>query len=161
MSLCAQTNDYAVLNINRFFNAPIERVFAAWSNADLLANWFGPPGFTVLEAEVNLTVGDKYLIVLQSPDGLEIKHYGECVEISFPDKLSFTWVLEDQACWGSVSQSANTLLSINFKIVENGTEIELTHENFPNKEAFDGHSFGWTNSLDCLEDLFPAAQFQV
>lgn len=32
------------LLLEREFNAPIERVFAAWTQAEVLAQWFGPEG---------------------------------------------------------------------------------------------------------------------
>jgi uncharacterized protein YndB with AHSA1/START domain len=150
MNECFKPTDYAALTIKRVFNAPIERVFAAWSDGKMLAQWFGPEGFHVVEAEVELVVGGKYKIVIQSPNGQKIKHSGQYLEVVSPNKLTFTWVLDDQACGGSENQRADTLVSIKFNTVSNGTEIELSHENLPSKEAFDGHSFGWHSSLDSL-----------
>ncbi len=35
------------VDITRVFDAPRERVFAAWTRAEQLARWFRPKGFTV------------------------------------------------------------------------------------------------------------------
>ena len=43
-----------VLVLKREFAAPIEKVFAAWTQANVLAKWFGPDGFTVSSSEINL-----------------------------------------------------------------------------------------------------------
>ena len=150
MNECVQEQGYQALHLKRIFNAPIEKVFAAWSDAKQLALWFGPLGFVVVKSEVNLVVGGEYNIVIQSPDGQQIRHFGEYVAVSPPTKLVFTWVLENQACGGSQNQQANTLVSIHFTAVAEGTQIELSHERLPNKEAYDGHSFGWNSSFDAL-----------
>lgn len=137
----------------REFDAPIKRVFEAWSKAEVLAKWFGPEGFTVSRADIDLKVGGSYEIEIRSPDGSQIKHFGTYVEINEPNELIFTWELEDQDCKGSEGQSAQTLVSISFKRVGQGTEITLTHERLPNKDAYDGHEFGWKSSFDSLTAL--------
>jgi len=142
-----------VLVIKRQFSAPIERVFAAWTDADVLARWFGPEGFVVTRSTVDLSVGGAYEIEIQSPDGQLIKHFGHYMEISVPNKLVFTWILEDQACQGSEGQCAETLVSIAFTRIDQATEITLTHEHLPDQAAYDGHAFGWNSSFDSLEIL--------
>jgi len=139
-----------VLVVKRIFSASIERVFEAWTKAEVLAKWFGPEGFFVTRSEVSLTVGGKYEIEINSPDGNRIRHFGRYVEISKPYKLAFTWMLEDQSCKGSAGLCTETLVNIEFKCVEQATEITLTHEQLPNKEAYDGHQFGWNSSFDSL-----------
>lgn len=139
-----------VLVIKRIFSAPIDRVFDAWTKAEVLAKWFGPVGFLVSCSEINLSVGGKYEIEINSPDGKRIRHFGHYVEIKKPHKLAFTWMLEDQSCKGSAGLCAETLVNIEFKCIEQATEITLTHERLPNKEAYDGHQFGWQSSLDSL-----------
>ncbi len=150
----ATSSAQAVLTLTRVFPAPIEEVFEAWTKAEVLADWFGPVGFSVTTAEIDLRLGGKYLIVLQSPEGEVIQHFGEYVEIIPPTKLVFTWVLQNQTCRGSVNQCAETLVSLDFKRLDQSTEIRLNHERLPNKEAYDGHQFGWTSSFACLETFF-------
>ena len=148
------SNTQAILTLKRIFSAPIDRVFEAWTSASVLANWFGPVDFKVKTAEIDLKIGGKYLIILQPPEeGEVIKHFGEYIEIMPLKKLVFTWVLENQACKGSIKQCAETLVSIDFKAVNQSTQILLTHERLPSKEAYDGHAFGWSSSFDCLEKI--------
>jgi len=139
-----------ILVIKRLFSAPIAQVFDAWTKAEVLAGWFGPEGFIVSHAETNLKIGGTYEINILSPEGNAIKHFGSYVEISRPYKLAFTWMLEDQACNGSKGQCAETLVSIEFKRVEQTTELILTHEKLPSQAAYNGHEFGWNSSFDSL-----------
>ena len=52
----------AALTIRRTFNAPRERVFAAFTDADLLREWFAPPGTTIGEATFDAREGGRYRI---------------------------------------------------------------------------------------------------
>ena len=138
------------LIITREFVAPIQAVFAAWTQAEVLAKWFGPEGFTVLHAQTDLSVGGKYKITIQSPDNNTINHFGEYVEINEPNSLIFTWELKDQNCAGSEGQNISTLVTIHLEQTANGTLLTLTHEKLPDQAAFAGHQFGWRSSLDVL-----------
>lgn len=139
-----------VLVLKRIFKVPVEKVFDAWTKPEILAEWFGPEGFSVIRSEVHLNVGGSYHIDICSPDGKQISHYGSYLEISRPHRLAFTWMLADQACKDCDDLLAETIVSIEFKPIEQHTELTLTHEQLPDKDAYDGHKFGWTSSLDSL-----------
>ena len=147
-----------VLRIKRIFSAPRERVFDAWIKAEMLARWFGPEGFSVVHVEAHPYVGGSYNIEICSPDGQLIRHFGDYIEVSRPDKLIFTWMLENQACQGSENLCAETLVSIEFSAVDQGTEITLSHEQLPDKRALDGHKFGWNSSLVSLTRFLETAE---
>lgn len=140
------------LILNRVFKAPIETVYEAWTNAEILAKWFGPEEFKVLKAQSNVIVGGKYEIVIESPDGKIIKHYGEYLSVAVPQTLVFTWVLKDQDCAGSENQQAITLVSLEFKETDEGTQLTLIHEKLPDQAACDGHRFGWESSFNSLNN---------
>ncbi len=141
------------LQLERLFNAPVETVFNAWTQADILALWFGPDGFKVVESEADCKPGGKYSITLVSPDDNVIKHFGEYLEVDKPKKLVFTWILENQACPGSNGQCADTIVEITFTQQGNQTLLNLKHEKLPDQNSLDGHSFGWQSSFISLENL--------
>lgn len=141
----------ATITLERTFNASIDRVFAAWTNATFLSQWFGPSGFTVSGTEVDLREGGKYRIFMQSPEGNSVEHGGEYVNIDVPVLLVFTWVLAGQECVGCEGQNTVTLVTINFLAIDQfSTHVTLVHEKLPDAVAYDGHLFGWTSSLDEL-----------
>ncbi|MBV1915654.1 MAG: SRPBCC domain-containing protein [Pseudomonadales bacterium] len=143
-------NETDVLVLKRIFAAPVDRVFDAWTKAEVLAKWFGPEEFSVNRSEVQLYVGGSYDIEICSPDGKQIRHFGDYLEINKPHYLVFTWMLADQDCKGSEGLVSETIVSLEFKAIENTTELTLTHEQLPNKEAYHGHQFGWSSSLNSL-----------
>lgn len=132
------------LQINRTFSAPRERVFRAWTEPEALKQWFvpGEEVFTA-SAEVDLRVGGKYRLVMQSSTGERYIAAGTYREIRFPEKLVFTWSFEG-------SDMGETLVSLEFHDRGGSTELVLTHEFFPNKEQRDRHNMGWNSCLDHL-----------
>jgi uncharacterized protein YndB with AHSA1/START domain len=76
--------------ITHVFDAPIEHVFRAWTDADELAAWYGPAGMrTPRESiEIDLRVGGRYELTMVSLDGDRQFSIGyEIVELSPPELL--------------------------------------------------------------------------
>lgn len=141
------------LSLQRQFNAPLEKVFDAWTNVHILAQWFGPEGFEVVSASCDCQPKGKYEITIESPDKNQIRHFGEYLEVEKPNLLIFTWELEDQTCQGCDGQLATTLVELNFSANNAGTLLQLKHEKLPSQQALEGHRFGWQASLDSLSHL--------
>lgn len=79
--------DDEVFLLQRQIDAPRERVYEAWTRADLLQRWWAPKGFTNPECEVDPRVGGSYRIVMQSPDGEQYPIKGSYLEIVPNEKL--------------------------------------------------------------------------
>lgn len=150
MTEASETAD-AALKLSRIFAASRDVIFDAWTSADVIKEWFGPAGYTIPEASIDLRPGGAYRIVMLAPDGTEVIHEGVYVDVQRPERLVFTWILENQACEGSQDQFTETLVTIEFKDLEDQTELILTHERLPNQQSREGHKKGWNGSFDCLE----------
>ncbi|WP_210481015.1 SRPBCC domain-containing protein [Naasia sp. SYSU D00948] len=55
------------VDVTRTFDAPVDRVWRAWSEADEVKKWWGPDGFTCPVAEVDLRVGGRALVAMRAP----------------------------------------------------------------------------------------------
>lgn len=53
----------------RVINAPRELVFAAWSDARHLPQWFGPAGFKIETHEIDVRVGGRWRFDMIAPNG--------------------------------------------------------------------------------------------
>lgn len=79
------------IQLKRMFAAPRERVFAAFSEPDLLKRWFfGKPGGTLAVCEVARKAGDSFRYVWRDPDGSEMGMGGVCLEIKAPERIVAT-----------------------------------------------------------------------
>jgi uncharacterized protein YndB with AHSA1/START domain len=72
---------------SRLLHAPPETVFAAWTQPDRLARWWGPAGFTTPVVQVDLRPGGGWRIVTRAPDGKEYPLKGIWQEIVRPTRL--------------------------------------------------------------------------
>ncbi|MEA2336914.1 MAG: hypothetical protein QOE82_921 [Thermoanaerobaculia bacterium] len=73
--------------ITREFDAPRDLVFAAWTESERMAQWWGPKGFTVTFAKLDLRPGGMFHYGMRGPDGSTM--WGKMVyrEITPPERL--------------------------------------------------------------------------
>lgn len=153
------------LVMRRRYAASPQRVFDAWTKADLLRQWFRPTDrHETFIAETDPRVGGQYRIGMRLPEGAVVKpgeacedHGGErqwIVSGTYHDvqphkKLIFTWQ------WQSGTDSGHgTLVTLNFEPTsDGGTELTLTHERLPSAKSKASHEHGWSGCLDHLGQL--------
>ncbi|XXX77543.1 SRPBCC family protein [Sorangium sp. So ce134] len=78
------------LVLTRIIDAPREKVFKAWTDADLLKKWFAPLPFTTPVAELDVRPGGANLIVMRDPQGNEYPNRGVYLEVVENERLVFT-----------------------------------------------------------------------
>ena len=84
----ASTNRELVLE--RVLNAPRERVYQAWTDPQLLTQWFTPRPWTTPRAELDVKPGGSNLVVMRGPDGKEFPNRGVYLEVVPNERLVFT-----------------------------------------------------------------------
>jgi uncharacterized protein YndB with AHSA1/START domain len=57
------------IHVVREFNAPIEKVWKAWTDPDLLEKWWGPKPWVAITKLMDFTVGGVWLYSMVGPDG--------------------------------------------------------------------------------------------
>jgi len=153
MNMAEPQTDTKSLYIQRTFNTHCEDMFRAWTDPEILKQWFAPEGVITESAEVDLRVGGDYSLVLKLPDGERVNHYGTYQEISSPEKLVFTWILDGQACEGQKAEQSETLVTVEFNALGDQTEVCLTHDLFVTDKTKEMHAFGWNGCLDSLDRM--------
>jgi uncharacterized protein YndB with AHSA1/START domain len=85
----APGTDDAEFVITRSFDAPRDLVFAAWTEAERLAHWWGPKGMRIRVAKLELKPGGIFHYAMEMPDGNEM--WGKFVyrEITPPERIVF------------------------------------------------------------------------
>ena len=147
------------ITLVRTFDAPREKVWAAWTDPKELAKWWSPQGVTNPTSEVDLRVGGTLYVVMLA--GKELgpmagQHWpmrGTFVEIMPPERLVF----ENNA----LDEAGNVLLGGMTTVVlddEGGkTKMTLTTGAEGTAPGTDqmlaGMQTGWEQSLDKLKTL--------
>lgn len=73
----------------RVLEAPRELVFAAFSNPEHLAKWWGPNGFHNTIHEFDLRPGGKWRFVMHGPDGIDYHNESAFTEVVRPERIVF------------------------------------------------------------------------
>ena len=134
------------VSVTKTIHAPIEKVFDAWLNPEMLSQFILPmPGMPQPQIVTDAHEGGKFTIIMQVGDN-KVAHTGQYLEISRPNKLVFTW---ESPC--STEGSTVTLKFSNMG--ENKTNVDLTHIKFIDEESRENHEAGWGHILECLNDI--------
>jgi uncharacterized protein YndB with AHSA1/START domain len=136
------------LRLTRTLPAPPEEVFRAWTEREALKSWFAPSlEFETTIHELDVRPGGRYRVEMKSPEGQVHVVAGIYREVTPPRRLVYTWRWETPSSLGA----ADTRVTLDFHDRPGGgTELVLTHENFPGAPARDEHDKGWNGCLDRL-----------
>lgn len=148
-SAAAQLDQRPSLTITRRLRASPQKVYAAWTNAEDLIQWFAAPskpGST--NADLDVRVGGRYRISFTNQDNGEYHEVaGLYREVEPNARLQFTWA------WHSTPER-ESLVTIEFKPDAGGTLMIFQHEQFADQAARDNHERGWNKFFDVLERYF-------
>lgn len=135
----------ASVRITRTFNAPAEKVFAAWISAEVLRRWWhAEHEWETPVAEVDVRVGGAIRLVMRNPDdGSEHGGRGTYTLIEPPLRLAFTWTWDRDP-------SATQLIELEFLDQGQRTTVVMTHTGLP-KDETDEYRDGWEKSFDNLD----------
>lgn len=85
----APTSDRELV-LTRLIDAPRAKVYRAWTDAELLKQWFAPHPYTTPFAELDVRPGGANFIVMRSPDGKDLPNRGIYLEVVENERLVFT-----------------------------------------------------------------------
>jgi uncharacterized protein YndB with AHSA1/START domain len=141
------------LKVKRTFQAPIEKVFAAWTERGHLEKLMcrdatNDPRYIAFD----MRPGGTNKMEIRIRDGSVYHQHMTFREINPPEKLVFTWGWQKFSAAGTkLEEQDETLVTVDFRAQGNRTELLLTHEGFQNAEQCERHRRGWTTCLEMLE----------
>lgn len=76
--------------LTRTYDAPRELVWDALTQAEHLTEWWGPDGFTITIAEIDVRPGGVWRFLMHGPDGTDYPNVVEYREVVRPELLTYT-----------------------------------------------------------------------
>ena len=138
---------------SRVFNAPRALVWKAWSQAEHLAQWWGPEGWTLPVCEIDFKPGGKWFYAMQGPEG-EMGYAGATYqEIVEPERIVYVDYFADEK-GNQVADLPETHVTITF--TENAGKTTMSYLlRFAKTEDRDtimqmGMEYGFKDSLERL-----------
>ena len=89
-AVTATLNTGRELSLTRIMDAPREKVFRAWTDPELLKQWFAPAPWTTPRAELDVRPGGANFILMRGPQGQEFPNRGVYLEVVKNERLVFT-----------------------------------------------------------------------
>ena len=134
------------LTVSKTIHAPIENVFDAWLDPEMLKQFILPmPGMPQPEVDNDPQQGGSFTIIMHVGED-KIPHSGQYLEVSRPNRLVFSWL--------SPFSIDGSTVTIDFSEIDDGTtNVQLTHVKFIDEETRSDHEGGWTNILETLNDI--------
>jgi uncharacterized protein YndB with AHSA1/START domain len=82
------------ISMTRTFDAPRALVFKAFTDRELIPQWWGRRDSVTIVDKLDLRPGGEWRFVQRSPDGTEYGFHGEFREITPPDRITWTFEFE-------------------------------------------------------------------
>jgi len=148
MLLIMPTN---TIRLHRVLKAPPDRVYRAFLDADAMAKWLPPNGFTGKVHHVNAVVGGTHKMSFTNfTSGQSSSFGGTYVELVPNERIRYTDKFDDPNLPGEMQ------VTITLKKVAFGTELNIVQEGVPDVIPAEACYLGWQESLVLLAKLVEA-----
>jgi len=139
------------VRLHRVLRAPAERIYRAFLNADALAKWLPPNGFTGKVHHLDAKVGGTYKMSFTNfTTGNSHSFGGEYLELLPNERIRHTDKFDDPNLPGTMQ------VTVSFRKVSCGTELNIVQEGIPEVIPTEACYLGWQESLTLLAKLVEA-----
>lgn len=136
------------VRFQRVLTAPPERIYRAFLDAEAMAKWLPPHGFTGRVHEIDARVGGSYRMSFTNfSSGNSHTFGGTFVELVPNERIRHTDKFDDPSLPGEMQTT------ITLRKVSVGTEIEIVQEGIPAAIPPEACCLGWQESLTLLAQL--------
>lgn len=138
----------STIRLHRVLTASPEKVYRAFTEADALAKWLPPNGFTCTVHHLELTVGGTHRMSFRNfTTGGSHAFGGEYRELVPGERLRYSDKFDDANMPGEME------VTVTFTKVSVGTEVHIVQSGVPDAIPAEGCYLGWQESLRNLAKL--------
>jgi uncharacterized protein YndB with AHSA1/START domain len=144
-------NKTITVQLHRVLRASPERIYRAFLDADAIAKWMPPNGFTGKVHHLDAKVGSTYKMSFTNfSTGKSHSFGGTFLELTPHERIRYTDKFDDP------NLSGETLTTIALKTVSCGTELNIVQEGGNDVIPAEACYLGWQDSLLLLAKLVEA-----
>ena len=139
------------VKFHRVLRAPASRIYRAFLDADAMAKWLPPNGFTGKVHHMDAKVGGTYKMSFTNfTSGKSHSFGGKYLELSPNERIRYTDVFDDPNLPGEM------ITTIQLSKVSVGTEVHIEQSGIPSVIPTEACYLGWQESLTLLAKLVEA-----
>lgn len=152
----AEMIDDRVVTFRRLVDAPRELVWRAWTTAEYVEQWWGPPGCENTDCEIDLRVGGDFHLQMLVPNGESYPCSGRIVECDPPSRLAIAG--DDEAehpCGAGLPPGALVILTLDDQDGKTALTLETRFSTAAAMHAANasGYSTNWPPCIDRLAEF--------
>jgi len=142
------------LVLTRIIPAKREKLYRAWTEPELLKQWFAPAPYTTPVAELDVRPGGTTRIVMRDPDGNDLPNPGVYLEVVPNERIVMTDAFT--SAWGPSEKPFMTAI-VTFEDAPGGTRYtaRVRHWSVEDRKTHEEMGFhqGWGQCADQLAAL--------
>lgn len=139
------------VRLHRVLRAKAERIYRAFLDADAMAKWLPPNGFTGKVHHLDARVGGTYKMAFTNfATGHSHSFGGEYIELVPHERIRYTAKFDDPNLPGVMQTT------VSLRGVSCGTELSVVQEGIPDVIPLEACYLGWQESLMLLAKLVEA-----
>jgi uncharacterized protein YndB with AHSA1/START domain len=136
------------VRLHRVLRAKPEKVYRAFTEADALARWLPPNGFTCKIDQLDVRIGGTFRMSFRNfTTGNGHSFGGAYLELTPGERLRYTDKFDDPKLPGEM------VTTVTLQAVACGTELNIVQEGIPEAIPPEFCYLGWQDSLDHLKRL--------
>lgn len=151
-NLAAETDELLSVRLVRILPASPDRVFASWTTADMLKQWWGPEGYRGLSAKSEPYPGGAFEVEIESPEGEVTVMSGIFTEVVRPSLVCME--IRHRQFEGASERPEGyipTQVRVELRAHPDGTELTLLHTGFLDAALAGRFNGGWSSSFNKLD----------
>lgn len=150
-----------VVKVERSFDAPLELVWSAWTEADLLDQWWAPNPFKAETKSMDFSEGGRWLYAMVSPEGAKFWGLKNFTQINPRKSFTYRSLFCDEN--GNVNPETTGSTWVNSFVESKGVTLvtnDIRCDSLAHLEAQIKMGFkeGYTVNLEQLEALLARLQ---
>lgn len=136
------------VRLHRVLATSPEKVYRAFTEADAMAKWLPPNGFTCIVHHLDAKVGGSFKMSFRNfTTGQSHSFGGEYLELVPGEHLRYTDRFDDPNLPGEIT------VTVSLKPVSCGTDLTIVQEGIPDMIPVEMCYLGWQDSLKNLASL--------
>jgi uncharacterized protein YndB with AHSA1/START domain len=141
----------STIRLHRVLRATPERVYRGFLDADAIAKWLPPNGFTAKVHHMDAKVGGTFRMSFTNfANGKSHSFGGEFLELMPHERIRYTDKFDDPNLPGEIQ------VTVTLKKVSVGTELNVVQDGVPDVIPAEACYLGWQESLTLLAKLVEA-----